>query len=380
MEAEFDTKDFIVIDNGTGYIKAGYSGEDAPKIVLPSVASIVESQEQGKSRMMYCGNDIDLKTPETPLYFPIDRGVIKNTDQDWDCIAYIWEHIIKNLMQEELSSANILITDSILNSRENRQHMAQMFFDNLGVNSLGIMPAPVLSLFSIGRSRGLVVDVGHGLTSIVPIFEGFALPHAVHKIPLGGQDITNYIHKNLSKYLGPSQTFVSRNISEQMVVVPLQYQQNVELLSEDKRFYEMPDGKIMNVDNEVLANAGEILFNPKIVNLTMRGLPDQVIESILKCDNDLRPDMYGNIVLSGGSSMMKGFLERMEKDLKNRLDFHANAIDIKVHADSFRQHAAWIGGSMLASLSTFGQHMVIKKEDWDSDPNTKPFLIHKYSF
>ena len=382
MEAELDSKSFIVIDNGTGYIKAGYSGEDAPKIILPTVASIVESQEQGKPRSLYCGSDINLKTPETPLFFPIDRGVIKSTEQDWSCMAYIWEHIIKNLMQEELTSANVLITDSILNTRENRQRMAQVFFETLGVNSLGIMPAPVLSLFSIGRSRGLVVDVGCGVTSIVPIFEGFALPHAVHKIPMGGGDISAYIHQKLveSNVLKNNQMFVARNIAEEMMVIPMSYEGGGGLLSEEKTFYELPDGKITQVRRDVLANAAEILFKPSIANFNFRGLPDQIVESILKCDNDLRPDMYGNIVLSGGSTMMKGFQERIESDVKSRLELHVPAGEVRVHADSFRQHAAWIGGSMLASLSTFGQHMVIKKEDWDNDPNSKSFLIHKYSF
>ena len=82
MEAELDTKDFIVIDNGTGYIKAGYSGEDAPKIILPTVVSIQESQEQGKPRIMHSAGDIDLKNPESPLFFPIERGVVKNNEQD----------------------------------------------------------------------------------------------------------------------------------------------------------------------------------------------------------------------------------------------------------------------------------------------------------
>ena len=283
-------------------------------------------------------------------------------------------------MQEELSSANVLITDSILSTREDRKKIADVFFDKLQVNSLGIMHAPVLSLFSIGKSRGIVVDVGCGLTSIVPIFEGFALPHAIHKIPLAGHDISNYIHQKLSADIRPSQSFVVRNIAEEMMIIPQYYQKGAELLSEEKRFYELPGGKIIKVDQDILANAAEILFNPSIVGQSIKNIPDQVIESILKCDNELKPEMYGNIVLSGGSTMIKGFQERMERDLKARIDMQNPAPEIKLHADSFRQHAAWIGGSMLASLSTFGQYMVMKKEDWENDPNMKPFLIHKYSF
>lgn len=380
MEAELDTKDFIVIDNGTGYIKAGYSGEDAPKIIIPTVVSIVESQEQGKPKNFYSGADMDLKSPETPLTFPIERGIIKNSDTDWECMSFIWEHIIKNIMQEEISSANVLVTDSILNTRDNRQKLASVFLDTLGVNSLGIMPAPVLSLFSIGKTKGTVVDVGCGLTSIVPIFEGYALPHAIHKIPLAGYDVTTFIHQKLTNHLKFNQMFIARSISEEMSVVPLQYHKGVQLLSEDKRYYELPGGQIINVDQDILATAAEIIFNPSIINRPIKGLTEQVCESILKCDNDLKPDMLNNIVLSGGSSMMKGFHERFSREIKNRMENIVYDAEIKVHADSFRQHATWIGGSMLASLSTFGNFMVIKKDEWGEDNNIKQSLIHKYSF
>lgn len=379
MEADLDTKDFIVIDNGTGYIKAGYSGEDAPKIIIPTAMTVTENQEQGKGRMFESGGDI-FKNPDKNLIFPIDRGVIKNTDLDWECMSYVWEHIIKNIMQEEVSSANVLITDSILNSRENRQKLASVFLDTLGVNSLGIMPAPVLSLFSIGKTKGTVVDVGCGLTSIVPVFEGYALPHAIQKVPMAGHDITSYIHSKLSEHLRPNQMFVARSISEEMTVAALNYHKGVQLLSEDKRYYELPGGKIINVDQDVLATAAEIVFNPSVISSPIRGLTDQVEKSILKCDLDLRPDMLGNIVLSGGTSMMKGFYERFDREIKGKLDHLATEHEIKVHADSFRQHAAWIGGSMLASLSTFGNFMVIKKDEWGEDNNVKQSLIHKYSF
>ena len=379
MEADLDTKDFIVIDNGTGYIKAGYSGEDAPKIIIPTAMTVTENQEQGKGRIFESGGDI-FKNPDKNLIFPIDRGVIKNTDLDWECMSYVWEHIIKNIMQEEVSSANVLITDSILNSRENRQKLASVFLDTLGVNSLGIMPAPVLSLFSIGKTKGTVVDVGCGLTSIVPVFEGYALPHAIQKVPMAGHDITSFIHSKLAEHLRPNQMFVARSISEEMTVAALNYHKGVQLLSEDKRYYELPGGKIINVDQDILATAAEIVFNPSVISSPIRGLTDQVEKSILKCDLDLRPDMLGNIVLSGGTSMMKGFYERFDREIKGKLDHLATEHEIKVHADSFRQHAAWIGGSMLASLSTFGNFMVIKKDEWGEDNNVKQSLIHKYSF
>lgn len=383
MEAELDTKEFVVIDNGSGFIKAGFSGEDAPKVVIPTVLGKFDPTEPGRSGITKLGHDLDLKQPNCQLHFPIERSTIKDNDQDWENMRDIWEYIIKDQLQLDPSTVNVLVTDPVLNSRENKQRISQIFFESIGVSSLGIVASPVLSLFSTGKTRGVIVDSGDGCTSIVPVFEGFALPHATKRIPLAGIDITNYLLQNLSSHLRPEQFTVARGIKEEMLVVALDYERTLtgkDLITEEESCYELPGGKVIKIDKQTRINAAEILFRPSIIGKDLGGLPELTAEAIFKCDMDLRGDMYTNIALSGGTSMMRGFHDRMEKEIRTIMSGSVISNEVKVSSDSFRQHAAWIGGSMLASLSTFGQFMVMSKAEWEAEGTIRSALVHKFTF
>lgn len=384
MEAELDTKDFIVIDNGSGYIKAGWSGEDSPRVVVPSIVGKVTPPEPGKPTTSVFGNSLNLKNPASAFSFPIERGVLKDNKKDLEDMKDLWYHILRNeLNQQDLSNTNVLITDAILNSRDNKTLIAQIFFENFGVNSLGIMPAPVLSLFATGRARGVVVESGEALTSIVPIFEGFALPHTVTTMNIAGQDITKYILKKLEHQVQPRQFAVARGIKDQMTVVAYDYREaltGADLLPEDQALYELPSGEIISVNKDIRLKASEILFSPELVDSDSPNIQSLTVESINRCDRDLISDIYSNIVVSGGTSMMKGFPERLEKEVKQIMSRDIMASEIQFYADSFRQHGAWIGGSMLASMSTFPQYMVMTKAQWETDGIAKTALVHKYSF
>jgi actin-related protein len=92
----------------------------------------------------------------------------------------------------------------------------------------------------------------------------------------------------------------------------------------------------------------------------------------MKCDVDIRKDLYGNVVLSGGTTMFAGIADRMQKELVNL----ALPMKIKIIAPPERKYSVWIGGSILASLSTFGQ-MWISKEEYDE---SGPAIVHRKCF
>lgn len=115
------------------------------------------------------------------LFEPIKRGLI----EDWDSIELIWGHIFEELNLES-KNVNVLMTDSPFNPKEARTKMAEIMFEKHKVKSLAIMNTAALSMYSTGKVTGLVAESGEGITYSVPIYEGYALPHAMLKLDVGG--------------------------------------------------------------------------------------------------------------------------------------------------------------------------------------------------
>lgn len=109
----------------------------------------------------------------------------------------LWHHIFETELNLDPKNINVLLTDSPCNRKENKQMIAEILFNKFQVESLTIMNTSVLSLFSTGKTSGLVVECGEGCSYSVPVFEGYALPHAINKIDLAGKDITDQLTKKL---------------------------------------------------------------------------------------------------------------------------------------------------------------------------------------
>ncbi len=140
-------------------------------------------------------------------------------------------------------------------------------------------------------------------------------------------------------------------------------------LTKEQRSYELPDNKgIIQVDHHTRFKATELLFDPDSAGLMGNGVVDLAYRSIEKCDPDLQITLYNNIVLTGGTTMLPGYKERFEKDLSNKAGTSLRT-DINVTADLHRKFAAWIGGSMIASLNTF-EGMCIKEEEYNEGSNS----------
>lgn len=192
MEIFFDQEEFVVIDNGTGFVKAGFSGQDLPRLIIPTVMG--EHTEQIDPQMMnaqnagadvqeekktYAFGNAALQSKDThDLKWPIKRGII----EDWDAMELMWGHIFDEL-NLETKNVNVLMTDSPFDTKERpkekqRAKMAEILFEHFKVKSLAVMNTAALSMYSTGKVSGLIVESGEGLSYTVPIFEGYALPHA----------------------------------------------------------------------------------------------------------------------------------------------------------------------------------------------------------
>uniref|UniRef100_A0A8D2LEH7 Uncharacterized protein n=1 Tax=Varanus komodoensis TaxID=61221 RepID=A0A8D2LEH7_VARKO len=371
----------LVCDNGSGLCKAGFAGDDAPRAVFPSIVG--RPRHQGVMVGMgqkdsYVGDEAQSKRGILTLKYPIEHGIITN----WD-------------------------------------DMEKIMFETFNVPAMYVAIQAVLSLYASGRTTGIVLDSGDGVTHNVPIYEGYALPHAIMRLDLAGRDLTDYLMKILTErgysfvttddtsqpltvaahkppisedcghriegwrsamyllfyFLFLAEREIVRDIKEKLCYVALDFENEMATAASSsslEKSYELPDGQVITIGNERF-RCPETLFQPSFIGMESAGVHETTYNSIMKCDIDIRKDLYANNVLSGGTTMYPGIGDRMQKEITA---LAPSTMKIKMIAPPERKYSVWIGGSILASLSTF-QQMWISKDEYEE---AGPSIVHRKCF
>ncbi|XP_036203906.1 actin-related protein T2 [Myotis myotis] len=348
----------VIVDNGSGLCKAGLSGEIGPRHIVSSVVGHPQFQaaSAGASQKQHFVGEEALHRKEALfLRRPIERGLIVG----WDDMEVLWRHLFEWELGVRAGERPVLMTEPSLNPREAREKVAAVMFETFQVPAFYLSDQAVLALYASACVTGLVVDSGDGVTCTVPIFEGYSLPHAVSKLHVAGRDLTEHLTRLLQ---ADGRTFpcalpraLVEDIKEKLCYVAREPEQELSRRAEEVlRECKLPDGNTVCIGDQ-LFQAPEALFAPEQLGVQNPGLSRMVSCSISKCDADIRGALYGEIVLSGGSTLFQGLDDRLLKELEQLAN---KGTPIKITAPPDRWFSTWIGASIVTSLSSFKQMWV----------------------
>merc|ERR1719162_1367215 len=298
------------------------------------------------------------------ITYPLEHGIVL----DWADMEKVWHYTFFDALRVNPEEHAVVVSEAPFNPKKNRERMVEMLFEKFNVPACYIVIQAVMSSYSYGKTTGCVVDSGDGVTHTVPVYEGYACPHAIQRLDLAGRDLSEYMCKvmfdsgyNMSS---SSEKDIVRQMKESHCYVADDYEAELKKAKEQpldlEKIFELPDGNKINLVAERF-RVPEVLFDPAICGRELMGIHQATYKCVQCCDIDLRRDLYKNIVLSGGNTLFPGIGERLTKEIKA---LAPQKIDVKVNASPQRRYLVWMGCSVVANLSTF-QKMLIWKADYD---------------
>jgi actin-related protein 2 len=418
MENE-ESNAVIVLDNGSGYLKAGYSNQTSPELCIPALVGreilrygekidlnkIKETKKKSEQKKLIkqmikerhlkeimIGDEIIGFRSLLDLSHPVTEGIITDEED----LFKLWDYTLTQKMGiEDPSEKKIIVTEAPLNPISNKIKIFEILFEKIGVGAINIEPQAKCSLFAEGIDTGIVLDSGDGVTHCIPVSDGAILKHNIERMDIAGRHITEYLVRLLQKkgyaFNSSADFDFVRELKEKYCFVSNDIE-NDRRLERETSFYNsyhlLPDETRIRISDEKF-EAPEILFNPSLIGKEYDGIPYMMMKSINSCPIDSRKGLYSGIVLSGANTLFPGFASRIENEIKKiyketalklakekKIKININVID-----SPKRKYSVFIGASIIANHynSEGNDDYWITRDEWleceDTGDYTKENLI-----
>eukprot|EP01026_Neomeris_dumetosa_P036344 TRINITY_DN2931_c0_g2_i7.p1 TRINITY_DN2931_c0_g2~~TRINITY_DN2931_c0_g2_i7.p1 ORF type:complete len:484 (-),score=60.37 TRINITY_DN2931_c0_g2_i7:1900-3165(-) len=360
----------LVCDIGTGVVRFGYSTDEVPKVNFPNVMGELKHPKvmltsMAEDREMFIGNEAMKKKGVLSLKYQ-NRETFDSTR-----LQNILDYALYQELKCDPQEHPMLFTETPLADKIIREKTAMILFELYRPPALFFGIESILALYASGRNSGLVMGCGDSYSYTVPVYDWKAQMTGIQKVGIAGRDVTEQLIRLLcdkgQRLTTSSEKEVARDIKEQYCYVPLEPKKE----SVEGKVYSLPDGETVLIDDERF-KAPEILFHPRIIGQDTKGLHKMAIKSILNTSRLMQESLFNALVLTGGTTLLPGFGQRVEREIKKKL---RRTFQLKVIAPKNRAISAWIGGSVLSSLSSF-RSMWISRQEFDE---RGPSVVHKCS-
>jgi len=369
----------VVCDNGTGYVKCGFAGDNFPQHNFPSMIGrpIMRYEEEFKDvqlKEIMVGEECAEKRAMLEVSHPVEKGIVK----DWKGMKYLWDYTFTEKLKIDPKEHRILLTEPPMNPKANQASMLQNMFETYGFAGAKVNIQAMLVLYAQGLLTGVVLDSGDGVTHIVPVWEGICPPLLIKRLNVAGRHITRYLIKLLQvrgyAFNRTADFETVRMIKEKLCYVGYDLEVEKRLALETTVLmstYELPDGRVIKLGRERF-EAPEVLFHPGLMDVEGDGMADMLFKMIQEADVDLRPAFYKHIVLSGGSTMYPGLPSRLEKEMKELYLTQILKGDqkklakfkLRIEDPPRRKHMVFLGGSVLADIMKDRDEFWVSKAEW----------------
>ncbi len=362
----------VVLDNGSGYLKAGFSNQKTPQISIPAlvgrqllrygekIETKLLDEDAPKYKEIMIGDEVIPYRSLLELSYPIDEGIIRNPDD----LFKLWEYALNNKLKiEDPSESKVLVTEAPLNPISNKKTICEILFEQMGVKALNIEAQAKCSLFCEGIDSGVVLDSGDGVTHCIPISQGNILRYNIERLDLAGRHITQYLIRLLQRkgysFNSSADFEFVRYLKEKYCFISNDIERDRKLERETtfyNSFHLLPDETRIHISDEKF-EAPEILFSPYLIGLDVNGIPEMMYKSINNCPIDLRKSLYGSLILSGATTLFPGFASRLELEVKKLYkegivkhnENKKSKISINVIDSPRRKYSVFIGASIIGN-------------------------------